>query len=77
MHLLDIFPKDNICPVFKTKMIWGGETGVETSPSLDKIIPEKGYVKGNVVWVSRRANRIKSDASLKELEQLYKFYVKD
>ena len=40
------------------------------SPSLDKIIPEKGYIKGNVWVISNRANTLKNDASLKELELL-------
>lgn len=30
-------------------------------PSLDKIVPEKGYVKGNVVFCSRKINTTKLD----------------
>ena len=40
------------------------------SPSIDKIIPEKGYIKGNVWVISNRANTLKNDASLQELELL-------
>jgi hypothetical protein len=40
------------------------------SPSLDKIIPSKGYIKGNVWVISNRANTLKNDASLQELELL-------
>jgi hypothetical protein len=40
------------------------------SPSLDKIIPEKGYIKGNVWVISNRANTLKNDATLQELELL-------
>lgn len=40
------------------------------APSLDRIIPSKGYVKGNVIVVSQRANVLKRDASLEELEML-------
>ena len=40
------------------------------SPSLDRIIPEKGYIKGNVWIISNRANTLKNDASLQELELL-------
>lgn len=32
-------------------------------PSLDKIEPEKGYVRGNVQWLSWAANRAKGDLS--------------
>lgn len=38
-----------------------------TSPSLDKIIPEAGYVKGNIQIISQRANMIKSNATADEL----------
>lgn len=41
-----------------------------TSPSLDKIIPEKGYIKGNIAIISMRANQLKSNATLAELEKL-------
>jgi hypothetical protein len=47
----------------KTKARW-------CAPSLDRIIPELGYVKGNVMVVSQRANVLKRDASLEELEML-------
>jgi hypothetical protein len=40
------------------------------NPSLDKIIPEKGYIKGNVWVISNRANTLKNDASIQELELL-------
>lgn len=32
-------------------------------PSLDRITPSKGYVKGNVVWVLYYINRMKNDLS--------------
>ena len=36
------------------------------SPSLDRIVPELGYVKGNIRVISNRANHLKSDATLEE-----------
>ena len=44
----------------------------EDSPSIDKIIPELGYVRGNVWVVSNKANRIKNNATLEELKLLIK-----
>lgn len=41
-----------------------------SSPSLDKLIPELGYVKGNVNVISHRANTLKGDATVAELESL-------
>ena len=40
------------------------------SPSLDRIEPSKGYVKGNIWVISYRANQIKNGATLAELETL-------
>ena len=38
------------------------------SPSLDRIRLELGYVKGNVRVISGRANLLKNDATIEELE---------
>jgi len=43
---------------------------MDNSPSLDKLIPELGYVKGNITVMSVRANRIKNDATRQEIELL-------
>lgn len=40
------------------------------SPSIDRIRPELGYVKGNVWVISHKANTIKSDASLDDLRKI-------
>lgn len=60
------------CPIFKTSFIWktsglGKGRTEPNSPSLDRIIPELGYVKGNMVFISHLANKIKQDATEKEL----------
>lgn len=59
------------CPVLGFE--WGSDRKIDL-PSLDKIIPEKGYVKGNIVVVSMRANRLKNDATPEELRRLADFY---
>ena len=43
-------------------------------PSLDRIVPKKGYITGNLVIVSDIVNRLKSDASLEDMEKILKFY---
>lgn len=35
--------------------------------TTDKIVPEKGYVEGNIVFCSKRFNTVKSDLSLDEI----------
>lgn len=42
----------------------------DASPTLDKFIPELGYVPGNIAVISWRANKIKSDATASEISAL-------
>lgn len=62
----------DVCPIFNTPMSWSNKITNDT-PSLDRLIPEKGYVKDNVAFISMRANRIKSDASLDDLLKITKW----
>lgn len=62
------------CPVLSTELVLGTDKPGDASPSLDRIDPKKGYVRGNVQVVSYRANRLKADASLMELLQVYAHY---
>lgn len=56
------------CPVLGIHLGGAKRRGFcPTSPSLDKIRPSKGYVKGNIRVISHRANQIKSDGTLDEL----------
>lgn len=43
------------------------------SPSLDRIVPARGYVKGNVAVISNRANILKRDQTLIEAEAMVLF----
>lgn len=58
------------CPIFGFKFTPREGRHLPTCPNLDRIDPTKGYVKGNVVWISRKANLIKSDASLADIEKV-------
>lgn len=58
------------CPVLNVNLV---EKDFNLSPSIDKIIPSLGYVKGNIAIISQRANRIKNDASKQEIELLYRW----
>ena len=44
--LVSIFPKNYICPVLGIKMGWNHNN--RNSPSLDRLIPELGYIEENV-----------------------------
>jgi hypothetical protein len=68
------------CPVLGVPMkVNKGKKGPgKYSPTIDKIIPEKGYVKGNVVVMSKLANEIKSDSiSPKEIRRVADWYEKE
>ncbi len=71
LDYLDSIATDK-CPIFGTPFIFGESDGKlkPTSPSLDRIIPSKGYVKGNVVFISHRANTIKHN--VENADDLYK-----
>ena len=58
------------CPLLEIPLTVGYGSSQENSYSLDKIIPELGYVKGNVWVISNKANAIKNNASLEELQLL-------
>lgn len=77
-YLKSIFPEDGMCPVFKVKMSGRYENRMKSdfSPSMDRIVPHKGYVEGNVIIVSDLANRIKTDATLQEIKNVIQFYRK-
>lgn len=66
----------DLCPVFSLPMEYpdgslrrGMTQGPQLfSASLDRITPSRGYVIGNVAVICHKANRIKADASLAEIE---------
>jgi hypothetical protein len=66
-YLISIFPENYICPALGIKMQWNNKSHVGNSPSLDRIKPELGYVKGNLAWISERANTMKHNANSEEL----------
>ena len=62
------------CPLLGIELTYRNfGTGKNTPPNyatLDKINPKKGYTQGNVQILSFKANTIKGDATLEELEQI-------
>lgn len=62
------------CPVLGIELRVSDGHRTDHSPSLDRVDSKQGYVSGNVVVVSWRANRLKSDATPEELKKLADFY---
>src|ERR1700744_3828225 len=69
----DISPNDlempGVCPILGMRLApnVGGSSHKPNSPTIDRIDPTKGYVRGNVWIISHRANQIKTDATPSEL----------
>jgi hypothetical protein len=55
------------CPILGLKLGASGKCSGPSSPTLDRIVPEGGYVPQNIQVLSSRANMMKSDASPEEL----------
>ena len=60
-----------VCPIYGTPIVAGSRSGA--SPSLDRVVPSVGYVRGNVRIVSWLANRHKNDASAAQHEAIARY----
>ena len=60
-----VVPK--ICPILGIPLFSGQGVKCHNSPSLDRIIPSKGYTPDNIQVISDKANTMKQDATLEEL----------
>lgn len=69
-----IFPTN--CPVLGIELDYFAERTKDNSPSFDRIDNNKGYIKGNVIVCSWRANRIKNDGTAEEHKKIYEFMQK-
>ena len=61
------------CPCCGVGMKSGYEDGINNSPSIDRIIPELGYVSENIVIIDHRCNRRKSDSTPEQLYEIADF----
>lgn len=63
-----------VCPILGIPLeMKFGEGKTNSSPSLDRIDNNKGYLKGNVQVVSWRANYLKSNGTLGEFRSLVRW----
>jgi hypothetical protein len=59
------------CPILKIKI--DNELGADHRPSFDRVLPERGYVKGNVKIISNKANRLKSNMSIEDFKKFIEY----
>lgn len=74
-YVVSILPPK--CPVFGTAFTERGKGFSRDAPSIDKIDPKKGYVRGNIQVISMFANKMKQDATPAELAAFAKWIIKD
>jgi hypothetical protein len=56
------------CPVLGIALVYNSDY----APSIDRIDSAKGYIKGNVRVISKRANVLKNNATVEELKAVLK-----
>ena len=56
------------CVLLGVPLVYDNDRSVSDSPTLDRIDNNRGYVKDNVWVISMLANRIKSNATLEQIE---------
>jgi len=61
------------CPILGIELDYFAENRSENTVSFDRIDSNKGYVSGNVVVISWRANRIKNDGTADEHQKIADF----
>jgi len=64
------------CPVFGIPLFKGNGLQCPNSPSLDRLDSKLGYVKGNVVVISWKANDTKGDSTLAEIDAVIRWMEK-
>lgn len=62
-----VIPKT--CPLLGVELQHGERAIQSSSPTLDRLVPELGYVKGNVWVISQQANRMKSDHTVETMRR--------
>lgn len=59
-----------VCPVLGIPLRRGYGPLTDATPSVDRVNSQRGYVRGNVAVISHRANTLKNNATLREIESL-------
>jgi len=65
------------CPVLGIEILPSNGRLSDNSPSIDRVRPDLGYVRGNVRVISWRANRIKTDATPEELMKVAEWFTRE
>lgn len=69
--IMDIMPKDSRFPILGLELIPSKDKSQDNSPSLDKVIPNLGYIVGNIRVLCERANRAKNNLTVNEIKRIW------
>lgn len=61
------------CPVLGLVLTPGNHKRHDASPTIDRFRPELGYTPGNVQVISHRANQLKNNATVAEMERVLRY----
>lgn len=67
------WPANGLCPVFGLVLTKQRGFASDTSASLDRLDPNKGYTPDNILVMSLRANRAKGNMTTDEIGKLYRW----
>lgn len=63
-----------VCPILNIPLKYNRINAEDNSYSIDRIDSTRGYSNDNIVVISLKANKLKSNATAIELNQLSEFY---
>lgn len=64
------------CPILGIELKFNSDKMADNSYSIDRIDSQKGYVIDNLIVISAKANRLKNNGTLEEIEKIMEFYKK-
>lgn len=62
------------CPILGIPLAFNKGSPKDNSISFDRIDSTKGYTRDNVIIVSHRVNKLKSNSSFEEMKKIFEFY---
>jgi len=65
---------NTICPLLEIPIKKYDGYKHDNSPSIDRIYPQLGYVPNNILYISNKANSIKNNLTIEEIELLNQNY---
>ena len=62
------------CPILGIELKFNSGNIADNSYSIDRIDSNKGYIFDNIIVISAKANRLKNNGTIEEIEKIIAFY---